>query len=313
MNSTNKTIAIAGAGDVAKYIVEEIQKEGRHNVVVLSRAPRDWFVDHNVEIRITDYSLPSLLPSLQGVDILVSLLHDNSKFHVDAHVAMLEACKQSPRCKRFIPSECGGDIDNFPSHPLFYLPTHVPVREALRAQHDVQYVLLNNGWFMDYFIPAHQSYMKRLPVVWPLDTDARTLRIAGDGEAPISFTSARDVAKAIIRLFDVEKWDDPHIYVAGEITTWHKVVELIERIKGIKLEVTYRPTKEIEEFIEKHKTDEDPKDLWLAYMDLWNANGASAVPKNRVEAQRKKYFKGIHFRGVEELIREGEANKEKVL
>lgn len=48
--------------------------------------------------------------------------------------------------------------------------------------------------------------MKRLGVVWPLDLEAKTLRIPGDGEDPVSFTLARDVAKAIVRLVDVEKW-----------------------------------------------------------------------------------------------------------
>ncbi len=33
-----KTVAIAGASDVAKYVVEELRKEGKHKVVVLSRA-----------------------------------------------------------------------------------------------------------------------------------------------------------------------------------------------------------------------------------------------------------------------------------
>jgi hypothetical protein len=38
--SVTKTVAIAGAGDVAKYLVEELLKEGRHKVVVISRAVR---------------------------------------------------------------------------------------------------------------------------------------------------------------------------------------------------------------------------------------------------------------------------------
>jgi hypothetical protein len=37
---TGKTVAIAGAGDVAKYLVEELIKQGHHKVVVLSRAVR---------------------------------------------------------------------------------------------------------------------------------------------------------------------------------------------------------------------------------------------------------------------------------
>ncbi len=71
-------------------------------------------MENKVEIRITDYTTPSILAAIQDADILVSFLHDNTPFFVDAHVAMIEACKQSPKCKKFIPSECGGDIDNFP-------------------------------------------------------------------------------------------------------------------------------------------------------------------------------------------------------
>jgi hypothetical protein len=37
-------------------------------------------------------------------------------------------------------------------------------------------------------------------------------------------------------------------------------------------------------------------------MDLWNATGASAVPMDKVEQQRKKYFADIHFSNIEEFI-----------
>jgi glutamate dehydrogenase/leucine dehydrogenase len=53
-----KTVAISGAGDVAKYVVEELGQKG-HKVAVLSRAKRDWFVDRQVEIRVTDYTIDS--------------------------------------------------------------------------------------------------------------------------------------------------------------------------------------------------------------------------------------------------------------
>ncbi len=99
--------------------------------------PRDWLNGKNLEFRVCDYSLDSLTASLADVDILYSLMHDNSEFFKLAHFNMLEACKRSPKCKRFVPSECGGDIEEFPQHPEFYVPTHVPVREALQAQHGV--------------------------------------------------------------------------------------------------------------------------------------------------------------------------------
>lgn len=58
----------------------------------------------------------------------------------------------------------------------------------------------------------------------------------------------------------------------------------------------------IEGNLERHKDDEDPAQLWVAYMDEWNVTGASAVPWEVVERQREKYFKGIKFRGIGELL-----------
>jgi hypothetical protein len=83
-------------------------------------------VKNNVDIRITDYTVPSLLNALQDVDILISLLHDNGPFYVNAHKAMLEACTKS---KRFIPSEWGGDIDNI----LYAICQHTYVDDTIRS------------------------------------------------------------------------------------------------------------------------------------------------------------------------------------
>jgi nucleoside-diphosphate-sugar epimerase len=297
-----KTIAIAGAGDVAKYLIEEIRKT-EHYPVLLTRASRDWFAESGVETRITDYTLESLEPLLKDVDVLITLLHDNSSFFVDAHVALIEACKRSPRCKRIIPSECGGDIEQFPEHPLFYVPTHVPVRKMLEEQTELEYTLFNLGWFMDYFSPANKSYMKRLPTVWPLDENG--LRICGTGNEPVTFTSARNVAQAMVQLVNVFKWEK-YTYVAGETTTWNRVKDQIEKRTGTELRVTRRSVDEINNAIQERKEDKDTSILWLAYMDLWNALGAAGIPVEKAERQRQQYFKDIHFYTIEELIHASE-------
>eukprot|EP01119_Soliformovum_irregulare_P015644 TRINITY_DN4428_c0_g1_i1.p1 TRINITY_DN4428_c0_g1~~TRINITY_DN4428_c0_g1_i1.p1 ORF type:complete len:310 (-),score=68.01 TRINITY_DN4428_c0_g1_i1:11-940(-) len=304
-------IAIAGAGDVARYLAEECRKDGRYDLVILSREKREWFADRQFEIRITDYSETSLTTLLQDVDVLYSLIHDNTPFFNQVHTAMLEACKKSPRCKRFVPSEHGGDIEKFPDHPLFYVPTHGAIREILRNQSEIEYTLFNLGWFMDYFIPAQNSYMKRLPVVWPLDIDARKIKIPGSGDDPLSFTWARDVARAMLKLVEAPKWEE-YIYVVGDTLTWHQAIKLVEELKGIKFEVTYRSLDEIRQSIKDHQNDANPKDLWLAYMDLWNALGASAMPEKAYH-QRSKYFSGLHFSTVKELIESAEKNPDLVL
>ncbi|UJR38679.1 hypothetical protein I4U23_031345 [Adineta vaga] len=303
------TIAVAGLGDLAKYVVEELTGSSPPvKIVLLSRESRPWFDQQsNTIFRKTDYSVESLTKHLADVDVLISLIHSNDHFYNDVHEAMITACKTSPRCKRFIPSECGGDIEKFPQHPEFYVPTHRAIQKLLEQQNEIEYTLFNQGWFMDYFIPANRSYMKRILPVWPLDLEKETIRIPGTGEEPITFTSARDAGKALARLVSSNIPWEKYIYIAGETTTWNQVVKLIEKIyPDKKLQITYKSLDELEQDRTKHLHDEDPTELWLAFMDLWNATGASAVPMDKVEQQKKRYFSNIYFSNIEEFIRAAE-------
>lgn len=125
---------------------------------------------------------------------------------------MLKACQASISCKRFIPSEFGGDVKALPDLPLFFGPTRIPVREALAKQTEVEYTLLCLGWYADYWhLPADpnaewKSHMKDLRPVWPVDPTKRTIRVNGDGSAPVTFTAARDVADAMVDLFKAPSW-----------------------------------------------------------------------------------------------------------
>lgn len=47
--------------------------------------------------------------------------------------------------------------------------------------------------------------------------------------------------------------------------------------------------------------------LWLAYMDLWNANGAAGLPDEKVQAHRQKYFQGMSFMSIRDIIERGRA------
>ena len=306
------TIAVAGLGDVAKYIVEELNalvSSGQSlKIVLLSRESRPWFDQQpNIIFRITDYSVASLIKHLADVDVIISLIHSNDRFYNDAHEAIIVACKASLRCKRFIPSECGGNIEQFPEHPEFYVPTHGAIRKLLEEQNEIEYTLFNQGWFMDYFIPADRSYMKRILPVWPLDLEKETIRIPGTGDEPITFTAARDTAKALARLATSNSKWEKYTYIAGETTTWKEVIKLIEQIyPDKKLKITHKSLEELRQDRAKHLHDKDPTELWLTFMDLWNATGASAVPMGKVEKQRKNYFADIHFSKIEEFIKTAE-------
>lgn len=68
----------------------------------------------------------------------------------------------------------------------------------------------------------------------------------------------------------------------------------------------HKSVKNINENIASHSQDTDPAQLNLAYMDEWNVTGASAVPWELVLEQREKYFKGIRFRTVDEILKDAE-------
>lgn len=44
----------------------------------------------------------------------------------------------------------------------------------------------------------------------------------------------------------------------------------------------------------------------VSEMDEWNVTGACAVPWDEVVRQREKYFRGIKFRSIAELLKDGE-------
>lgn len=304
-----KTIAIAGAGDVAKYVAEELKKINKYKIIILSRSNREWFIKNNFEIRITDYTKESILSCIKDVNVLISLIHDNSDFYNKVHIAMIDACKESHYCKHFIPSECGGDIEKFPQHPLFYVPTHGAIRKILKEQSEIKYTFFNNGWFMDYFIDGNKSYMKRLPGIWPLDIENSEIIIPGSGNENITFTSARDVGKALSKLIDFDDWDE-YIYVSGETTTWNKIAKWWKENIDEKLNIKYRKLEEIIKSKEEHINDEDPTLLWKDYMDLWNATGAASVPNDKVILQRNKYFLDINFMNIEMFVKKSKELKE---
>ena len=170
---------------------------------------REPFAQLDVDLRVTDYSQTSILSILDETNAtsLFSFIHsDDPAFYNTVHESLLAACRSSKVCKRFAPSEYGGNITRFPDLPRFYGPTHGEFRKVLQAQNDVQWSLVNGGWFMDYFVEPEKTFMKPLPGVWPLDLTRRKALMLGTGDEEIGWTAARDVAKALVRLAGMPKW-----------------------------------------------------------------------------------------------------------
>lgn len=299
-------VAIAGAGDLARYFCEEFLKAG-HQVTILTRSEKEFFQKPDVNQVITDYTLGSVNKAIADCEALISAVLDYSMGYKDLHLTLLEACQKSPNCKRFIPSEFAGDIKHYPHEPPFYADSHEPVREALRNQQEVIWTLVCVGWFMDYVVPRKNRHLKDIGETFPIDLSTNRAVIPGTGREPVDITAVRDAARAVTALLDFPQWE-PYTFVSGQKTCWLDVFEVMRtRYPGMK--PSFKPLAQLLE--ERTSTDKDV--AGLAEYQIFSTTGPASIDTKEVEAQKNKYFKGIRFRKLADLLEEYDQSPDAIL
>ena len=215
---------------VGRYLCEELRADPRFKVVVLSRKlgvsrpcfailafgravlkreqQSGWISSNRYHVFETDYSESSVgdILSQTRPSALISFIQPPDELYVPIHTALLNACSKSATCKRFIPSEWVGNIDDFPMLPAFYGASREPFRQILRQTEWVESTLFCGGWLADYFLPKDRTHMPAIPDEFPVDPNNFRALIRGTGDEPQSWTSAREVAKAVVKLLDAPKW-----------------------------------------------------------------------------------------------------------
>ncbi|GJN66503.1 hypothetical protein PLICBS_000521 [Purpureocillium lilacinum] len=301
-------VILAGSGDLARYICEEFTKAG-HTLTVLTRSHKPQFEQPGVSQCITDYSLSSLEQPLADGEVLISVISDFTDAFINVHRALIQACQQSLKCKRFIASEFAGDIETYPDQPGFYYRTRGPVRKMLQDQTDIEWTCVSNGWLADYLLPAKNRYIKDIGDEHPVNLVESALVIPGTGNEPVDFTWARDVAKALAQLVNATLWE-PYTYMSGERACWNSIATLLKDKYDRDFKTSYVSLDDITKSI---RTAKDENALFLADHHLFSASHASSLPKDTVQAHREKYFPGIHFRTLEEGFSELDCTPEIIL
>ncbi|OWZ06509.1 hypothetical protein PHMEG_00021229, partial [Phytophthora megakarya] len=228
-------VAVVGTGAFAKHYLDELPAAG-HEVVVLTRSHKNSLdgTAGIVEQRVTDYSsVPQLVELLNDCDALVCGISDLTQTFVDVHVALIKACKQTPKCKRFIPSGYGGNIEDFREKPESLFHHDAIVRDALMAQDELEWTAVCIGWVMDFIVPTANRHHADGGPIFPLDLHAKTMTIPGTGNERFTMTSVRDMTKAVAQLLKSPKKWRPYTYVQGAETTWLEVAEVIKTEGGV--------------------------------------------------------------------------------
>jgi nucleoside-diphosphate-sugar epimerase len=291
-------VAVAGSGAMARYICDELPTHG-HTVVILSRTEKECFQNRaQIEQIVTDYSVPSLTAAIDDCDVLISMVLSYTSEFVDVHLNLIEACRLSRRCKRFVPSEYGTDIENYADIPLFYYQTREPIRQALRQQTDIEWTLVSVGWLVDYIVPQDNRYLADAGEAFPVDITAKKIAIPGTGNDLVDVTAARDLATALALLVNAPSWE-PYIYISGEKTTWNKLAELVQQRYHDVTDVQHIGLGQILQTIQ---TSADEIEVLIAHYKLVVPLQTASLPPEKVQAHRKKFFPGMTFRKPHDLI-----------
>lgn len=137
---------------------------------------------------------------------LISFIQLFDSSYISIHRNLINACLKSATCKRIIPSEWAGNLDDFPQKPDFYGATREPIRKLLRATDGLEWTLFNQGFLMDYFLPARKTYLHPIPDEFPVDPNGWKVCIRGTGDEPQTFTLMREVATAVVELLAASEW-----------------------------------------------------------------------------------------------------------
>lgn len=295
-------VAIAGSGSFAKYFAEELPAAG-FEVVVLTRSHKSFFDGkHGVlEQRITDYeSVSALAELLNDCDALVSTVSMTTQIYADVHLNLIQACKQTSKCKRFIPSEFGGNSEKFPEQPGSTYQYNAVVKDALKAQNELEWTVISLGWLMDYVVPSANRYHADLSPLFALDLRTETMTIPGMGHEPFSITSARDVAKAVAQMLKSKSKWRPFTYVQGQETTWLKIADAVKTHGGLlDLKIEFESVDELAKVLEHSESTEE---ALVAEFKLYAPTGKLTFDQSKVQRDRTEFFPDLRLYSVAEAL-----------
>ncbi|KAF4835780.1 Oxidoreductase swnR [Colletotrichum tropicale] len=294
-------VAVAGAGDIAKYLVEALRNQG-YDVVILTRSPKPFF--EQLEQRTTDYSLESILPHLADCDALISSITGYATNFVHIHLDMLEACRTSPRCKIYLPSVWAGNDEEVPDQPRYVGDDLSIILDKLRGQDEVKWTFFCQGWMSDYLLPTSQRHFADYGDRWVQNYEKKEFTLYGNGSQKVDFTSAKDATRAVAVLLnhDPSTWENSTC-VSGQQMTWLELSQLVNfRFPEYKV-----VKKSLAQSVKQLVAKESDASVAVAIYEIMGHSEALAFSPSKIAEHRERYFKGLKFRTVAELLDEAAA------
>ncbi|KAJ4366695.1 hypothetical protein N0V95_000023 [Ascochyta clinopodiicola] len=271
-------VAVAGgtAPQLGRAIVTAIHSyPDQLQAIVLTRPDSkipSWLEKLDVEIRRVDYmSEQSLADVLQDIHTVISTV--GAENWVEVQKNLLNASIRTS-VKRFAPSEFAAGVNAAKNIDVLRPTLEVMdmCRDAQKNHPELEIAGFHVGLFMNYlgFGAPHDEeeavhgIASERHVIWDMKNMRAKIPLSPEGNIPrISLTEIGDIGRftAAACLLPRGAWKEEFNFV-GETVRMDEVVRLIEKARGQKMEVVYRPYKQIVEE-EAQETVEGPNKFWL--------------------------------------------------
>ncbi|KAI0321743.1 NAD-P-binding protein [Amylostereum chailletii] len=259
-----KTFALVGAGNLGPFIVEALldsKTAGDISEVILLTRPESATKDAVTQLAAkgakvvpVDYASEDALKAvLAGVDVVISTL---SHIAPDVQDTLARAAKAAG-VQLFAPSEFGNPTVGITEGILAGKAAfHARLQEL-----GLPYALFFTGPFSDF--------------IWApfigLDVAGGKVWVGADGNAPVSFTSRKDIGRYVayvLTKLPAAELKNAIFRIEGDRKSFNEVFKAYEAKTGKKVEVTYKPVDELKAAIAVN-----PYDAPAALHLIWAVGG----------------------------------------
>lgn len=266
---TAKVVAIVGAsGYVGKFFTDELLQVNAFEIRILTRsssvesAPFEEFKKRGASLHVISYDdISSITRAFEGVDVVIATVAGSAL--ASAQLPLIKAAKAAG-VKTYFPSEYGGAFEN-ENHPSAVIRAKKTVLKAAKET-GLPVTIVSNGGFPEYCLipPLGYAFAEKKVTIW------------GDGNSKITWTTARSVAQwvaNVLKTTPIEWLQNKYLNIQGSSFSPNDIVKLWEDKHNDKLEVDYRPLKEVQD-----RAQADENDFLAAILEEWHSGRGELKP-----------------------------------
>jgi len=271
-----KTVMVFGAtSHLGMLFVDELLRDSTFTVMAFAKPKHKEHKEHGEhllayesrEAKVIYGSLDDddLIDKLRGVDVIISCLSGPA---LKEQLKIVKAAKEAG-VRRFIPSEYGVTAEipeNSSTHPFWSVKAEVfnAIKDA-----GLEYTLFTNGVFVD---------IEGLPWSEPEKiVEEDKIRVPGDGEALVSWTHRRDLAKFIVAsLHKPEISKNRVLTFVGDVKSWNQILDAMEAHSDKKVKRVYST---IEQLISLAAKPAHPRLSFFFNTQLAHATGSMYITR----------------------------------